>query len=143
MVIAASPEVHARRSDGALRMLLMLSAIAEAATGLMLLVSPSIVTRLLLNETVVGAGSIVCRVAGIALIALGAVCWPDANIRLGSLAMLTYSTIAMLLLAGAGIAGRAGILLWPAVAVHATLCILLLWARWKQRTVPVGTEAQR
>jgi hypothetical protein len=126
-----------------MRTLLMLAAIGEAATGLMLMAYPEAVTRLLLNETVAGAGPIVGRVAGIALIALGMACWPGIDMRRGFSAMLTYSTIVMLVLGVAGARGMVGILLWPAVAVHATLSILLVWAWWKQRIASVGIEAHR
>ena len=103
--------------------LLALAAIAEAATGVALLVVPSLVGRLLL-------GAELCRrhrrsrVAslGIALIALGIACWPGPP-RVG---MLIYSGAVALYLAYAGLAlGFAGILLWPAVVLHAILTILL------------------
>jgi hypothetical protein len=135
--------VEASRQEGEMKKLLAIAALGEGATGLVLLVYPPIATRLLLNETVAGAGSIVGRVAGIALIALGAACWPGADMRRGSFAMLTYSTIVMLLLGAAGVRGTAGILLWPAVAVHAALSLLLVWAAWKQQIAEVGTQAQR
>lgn len=38
--------------------------------------------------------------------------------------MLTYSATVMLYLIAVGLGGDAGILLWPAVAVHAALCLL-------------------
>ena len=64
----------------------------------------------------------VARVAGIALIALGIACWPGPPL----VGMLTYSAAVTLYLAYLGFAGGfAGVLLWPAVALHAVLSILL------------------
>jgi hypothetical protein len=51
--------------------------------------------------------------------------------------MLAYSTIVALYLANLGFAGSvAGVLLWPAVVLHAILTALLTWAsaREKKRT---------
>ena len=65
---------------------------------------------------------VVARVAGIALIGLGVACWPGPP-RVG---MLTYSAAVTLYLACVGLAGvMTGILLWPAVALHAVLTLLL------------------
>jgi len=47
--------------------------------------------------------------------------------------MLTYSLLALTYLAWVGVNGSVGVLLWPAVAVHAGLCVLLVWAWWKER----------
>ena len=48
--------------------------------------------------------------------------------------MLTYSTLAMLYLIYIGVRGEAvGLLLWPAVVVHAVLVVLLVGARFKDR----------
>jgi hypothetical protein len=50
-------------------------------------------------------------------------------------------TLAMMYLAYIGVIGAAGILLWPAVAVHAALSILLVRALWKEKRPPApGTS---
>jgi hypothetical protein len=104
---------------------LMIAAVGEAATGLALLIVPSLVGRLLLGEELAGIAIPVARVAGIALVALGIACWPGPP-RVG---MLTYSGAVTLYLAYLGFAGSlGGILLWPAVAVHAVLTALLIRA---------------
>jgi hypothetical protein len=54
----------------------IIAAIGEAATGLALLLVPSLVGQLLLGEGLDGVAIPVARVAGIALIALGITCWP-------------------------------------------------------------------
>ena len=97
-------------------------AVAEIATGMALLIVPSLVGRLLLGEEFAGVAITVARVAGIALIALGIACWPGPPL----IGMLIYSAAVTLYLAYVGIAdGFAGVFLWPAVALHAVLSILL------------------
>jgi hypothetical protein len=104
---------------------LMFAAVAEAATGLALLVVPSLVGQLLLGEVLAGIAIPVARVAGIALIALGIACWPGPSL----VGMLIYSAAITLYLAYLGFAGGlVGVLLWPAVGLHAVLSILLIRA---------------
>jgi hypothetical protein len=99
------------------------SAIAEAATGLALLVVPSPVGRLLLGAELSGVSIPVARVTGIALIALAIACWPGLTALCG---MLTYSVLATAFLGYLGIRGNwVGPLLWPAVVLHAVIAILL------------------
>lgn len=107
---------------GAMQKVLILAAVGEAATGLALLIVPSLVGQLLFGEALIGVAMPVARVAGIALIALGVACWPGMQ-RVG---MLTYGAAVTLYLAYLGLAGgSSGILLWPAVALHAILTALL------------------
>ena len=104
---------------------LVLAAVAEAATGLALLIVPSLVGRLLLGEELTGIAIPVARVAGIALIALGIACWPGTPL----VGMLTYSAAITLYLAYVGLAGGlTGVLLWPAVVLHVILTALLIRA---------------
>ena len=78
--------------------------------------------RLLFGAEISGAGVIMSRLAGIALIGLGVACWPGNSAVQPLYGMLTYSTLAMLYLIRIGIRGEAvGLLLWPAVVVHAIL----------------------
>jgi hypothetical protein len=107
---------------------LVFAAVGEATTGLALLVVPSIVGQLLLGEELTGIAVPVARVGGIALIGLGVACWPGTPL----LGMLTYGAAVAVYLAYLGLAGGlGGILLWPAVALHAVLSILLVmaWSR--------------
>ena len=113
-----------------MRRVLIFAALGEAGTGLALLIVPSLVGRLLLGEELTGIAIPVARVAGIALIALGVACWPGTPL----VGMLTYSAAVTLYLAYVGFAGGlTGILLWPAVAVHAVLTFLLNRARLKDQ----------
>jgi len=107
---------------GSMKKVLIFAAIAEVATGLALLIVPSLVGRLLLGEELVGVAIPVARVAGVALIALGIACWPGPPL----VGMLTYGAMVTLYLAYLGFAGGlTGVLLWPAVALHVVLSILL------------------
>ncbi len=102
--------------------MLFLAAVGEAATGVALLIVPSLVGRLLLGEELTGVAIPVARVTGIALIALGVACWPGPPL----VGMLIYSAAVTLYLAYVGFAGGlSGILLWPAVVLHVILTALL------------------
>ena len=102
--------------------MLVLAAVSEVATGMALLLVPSLVGRLLLGAELTGVAATVARVTGLALIALGVACWPGTPLA----GMLTYSVTVTLYLAYVGIAGGpTGILLWPVVALHLILTILL------------------
>ena len=70
-----------------MKRVLILTAVAEAATGVALLIVPSLVGRLLFGEELTGVAIPVARVTGIALIALGVACWPGPPL----VGMLTYS----------------------------------------------------
>ena len=117
--------------------ILMLAALAEAGTGVILLAYPPIVVRLLFDAEIVGAGVNMSRLAGIALIGLGAACWPGTDTRRAFRGMVTYSALAMLFLIYIGVRGEGvGLLLWPGVVVHAILIVLLGGAWLKQRKSP-------
>ena len=111
--------------------LLKLTAIIEAATGLALLVVPSVVVQLLLGSPLDTSAAVTLgRVAGAALLALGVACWLahcDEQSRAARglvAAMLLYniSVAAVLAFAGLGL-GLHGIALWPAVILHAVMAV--------------------
>ena len=105
-----------------MKKVLVVAAVAEVATGVAMVIAPSLVGRLLLGEELAGVAITVARVAGIALIGLAVACWPGPPL----LGMLAYSAAVTLYLAYVGFAGGvAGVLLWPAVVVHAILTALL------------------
>lgn len=115
----------------------MLAAVAEAGTGVILLVYPAIVVRLLFGAEISGAGVVMSRIAGICLIGLGVSCWPGNSAFQSLCGMLTYSTLAMLYLIVIGVRSEwVGPLLWPGVVVHAILIVLLVGAWLKQRKSP-------
>ena len=116
-----------------MKKVLIFAAIAEAATGVALLIVPSLVARLLFGEELTGVAIPVARVAGIALTALAVACWPGPPLA----GMLVYSAVVTLYLGYVGIAGGlTGTLLWPAVVLHVILTILLgrAWLLGDQRS---------
>ena len=101
---------------------LVFAALSEVATGAALLLAPALFGQLLFGVELDGVAMTVARVTGIALIALGVACWPGTPL----LGMLTYSAAVTLYLAYLGVTGSStGLLLWPAVVLHAILTALL------------------
>ena len=114
-----------------MKKLLGLTAVLEGATGLALLILPSLVGWLLLGTELTGVAIPIARVTGIALVGLGIACWPSWTAFCG---MLTYSTLVTVYLAYLGIRGEwVGPLLWPAVVLHAVLTLLLSRAWFKSQ----------
>ena len=104
---------------------IVVAAVGEAATGLALLIAPSLVGRLLLGEPFGGVAIPVARVAGMALIGLGIACWPGPPL----IGLLSYSALVTLYLTYLGFAGGfGGVLLWPAFILHLLLATLLVRA---------------
>jgi Ca2+/Na+ antiporter len=132
-------------SIDALRRVLGFAAVVELGTGLVLVVDPAIVVTLLLGAEVSGTGTLLGRCFGIALLALGLACWPSRQ-RAGSgspafRAMSTYNALIALYLAYLGTVGRVGgLLLWPAVALHAVVALLLVWT-WRGQRRTQATDA--
>jgi hypothetical protein len=107
----------------AMKHVLALAAILEAATGLGLLIMPSLVGQLLLGAEPTGVALPIARVLGIALIALAVACWPGTPLC----GMLTYNAGVTLYLGYLGFAGGfPGMLLWPVVIAHAVLTVGLV-----------------
>jgi hypothetical protein len=117
--------------------ILMLAALAEGGTGLILLAYPPMVVRLLFDAEISGVGVNMSRLAGIALVGLGAACWPGTDLRRAFQGIVTYSVLAMLFLIYIGVRSEGvGLLLWPGVIVHAVLVVLLGGTWLKQRRSP-------
>jgi hypothetical protein len=101
---------------------LVLAAVGEIATGVALLIVPSLVGQWLFGAELAGVAMTVARLTGIALIALGVACWPGTPLG----GMVTYNAAVTLFLACVGLAGGStGVLLWPVVVLHAILTVLL------------------
>ena len=123
-----------------MKKVLIFAAVAEVATGLALLLVPSLVGLLLLGQEFSRVTVPVARVTGIALVALGISCWPGPPL----LGMLIYSAAVTLYLAYLGFAeGLTGVLLWPAVALHLLLSIFLCraWLNSDTKSPPVRGDA--
>jgi hypothetical protein len=106
-----------------------IAAATEALTGLVLIVAPHVLIRLLFGLDVTGAAIAIGRVAGIALLSLGVGCWMgrhEDGISSALTAMLVYNLLVTIYLISLGVGGElVGILLWPAIALHALLTVLL------------------
>jgi Ca2+/Na+ antiporter len=128
------------------RKILAFAAVVEVGTGLVLMIDPATVVTLLLGAEVSGAGTLLGRCFGIALLALGLACWPSRRrAESGSpafRAMLIYNVLIALYLAYLGTVGHlGGVLLWPGVALHAVVALLLVWTwRDERRTRSGGGE---
>ena len=118
-----------------MKKLLGFAALGEAATGLALLIIPSLVCWLLLGTELTGVSIPIARVTGIALVGLGVACWPNWTALCG---MLTYSALITVYLTYLGIRGEwVGFLLWPAVVLHGVLTLLLARA-WRKARKPTS-----
>ena len=101
---------------------LTIAAVAEIATGLGLMIFPSIVVQVLFGQNLDGVAIPIAHVTGIAIFALGIACWPGTPL----IGMLIYGTLVAVYLTYLGLSGGpSGVLLWPAVAVHVILSALL------------------
>lgn len=114
-----------------MKSLLIVTAVIEVATGLALLVSPSLVVSLLLGaELDAPAALVVARVGGAALLSIGAGSWLARNDTQSGAAtgliasLLLYNIAAAAVLAYSGmVLSLAGIVLWPAAALHVALAL--------------------
>jgi hypothetical protein len=114
--------------------LFIVTAVIEVGTGLALLVSPALVASILIGAPFdTRADSVVGRVAGAAVLALGTACWRARGDGLSSSAsglvsgMLLYNIVAVLVLGEAGVVLHLfGIGLWPAVVLHTLMAIWCL-----------------
>jgi hypothetical protein len=112
-----------------IRTLHIVTAILEAATGLILVLVPEVLLALLLGIKEAATDTrFVGRVAGAALLAIATSSWlarSDARTRaqLGLVAgLLVYNTLVAAILAiAAFVLATAGILLWPTVVLHSAL----------------------
>ncbi|HEV8058920.1 MAG TPA: hypothetical protein VGP68_03555 [Gemmataceae bacterium] len=125
-------------SRNTLGKILAFSAVLEIGTGLCLMLDPALVIILLLGAREPGEGLVLGRFAGVALLALGLACWPNGQgARSNSSAvrgMFTYNGLIAFYLAYLGaVEHLVGPLLWPAVALHAVVTLLLAWMSFPRR----------
>lgn len=116
------------------RLLFIVTAVLEVGIGVALLVSPALTVSLLIGapfET--AADSVIGRVGGAGLLALGIASWLARNDEQSRAAtgliasLLLYNVAAAVVLAYAGLGLRLfGIGLWPAVVLHVVMAVWCL-----------------
>lgn len=103
------------------RPFLVITTVAEAVTGALLLADPMLVIRLLLGSLAAGPVTM-ARICGLALVSVAVACWPrrlNPHLEQACVAMLLYNSGVGVLLAFVGVSGPvSGILLWPAAIFH-------------------------
>jgi hypothetical protein len=111
--------------------LLVVTAVIEAGTGLVLVALPSLLVRLLLGASLeTPAALTVARLTGAALLSLGIACWlaqydAQSCAAKGLVgAMVLYNLGAVVILGIAGVRSQpVGVGLWPAVVLHAAMAV--------------------
>ncbi|PYT00765.1 MAG: hypothetical protein DMF63_05515 [Acidobacteria bacterium] len=125
-----------------MKLLLMVTAVFEGATGIALLVAPSIAVSTLLGaELDTPGGLVVGRIAGAALAALAIASWQARNgerhgIAAGVVAaMFVYNLAAAMIVAYAAVGfGLQSPLMWPVVFAHNVMAAWCAAILWLQRT---------
>jgi hypothetical protein len=101
------------------------AAVEAAATGMILLVSPTSFGRLVFATELSEPAQVLSRLTGIILLSFALASWPKPATK-STLAMFTCNLLTSLYLGYLAILGNlVGVLLWPAVALHLILSILL------------------
>ncbi len=117
------------------RVVVVVAALIEIATGLALLVAPHLAGDLLIGADIGAAGAVVTRIAGLGLLSFGIACWPGPAVA----GMLVYNAGVALYLALCGVTGVAtGALVWPVVAVHVVIALLLARGWRRARSAECG-----
>jgi len=112
---------------------LAFGSILEIGTGLVLMVDPGTVSMLLLGAQISGIATLLGRFFGVTLLSLGVACWPwgRGSVPAGTsfLGMLIYNVLVAAYLTYLGVSTyMGGVMLWPAVVLHAAVALVLVWA---------------
>jgi len=122
---------------------LTFASFVEAITGLIALIDPVILVRLLFDAEITEVGTLITRILGASLLGLGISCWPGPEFAKQSsktlLGMLTYNFIVTFYFGYLGIVGKwVGLLLWPAILLHACLAFLLCLGLFTSKRSPLS-----
>lgn len=116
----------------------LVAAIVEIATGIALILSPGSAGQLLLDTQISSTAFVFARLAGIGLFSLGLACWPAKEASgAGQRGILVYNLLAFaFLFVVGGTSDPVGIILWPAVALHGVLSAFLVydWLAGRRRS---------
>ncbi len=123
-------------SNSATRKLLAFTSVVEVGTGIVVILVPALIVKLLVGLEISGDGTLLARCFGIALLGLSFACWPGKGIEGCAAAfrgMLIYNASISFYLGYLGVFEHmSGLLLWPGVVLHAIVALLLLWTARKQ-----------
>jgi hypothetical protein len=112
------------------RTLIVFATVIEAITGLILISVPSLFGRVVLGVELPDVARGMTRLYGIALLAFTVASWPERDIAKNAApatrGLLVYNLFVAIYFCYWGLTHSAGLLLWPAVALHATLTVLLV-----------------
>jgi hypothetical protein len=127
-----------------LKKILAFAAVVEMGTGLALMIDPRMVVALLLGPNAPVEEIPLGRFPGIAILALGLACWPSRRRAESSSSafrgMLLYNVLIALFLVYLFEVGHlGGVLLWPAVVLHAVVALLLVWT-WRNGAMAAMKE---
>ena len=112
--------------------LLTFASVVEAGTGVIVIIAPALVVKLLVGWDISADGTLLGRCFGIALLALAVACWPGSG---GVTAwtfrgMLIYNALIAAFLGYLGAFEHVGgLLLWPGFGFHALVTVLLVLSR--------------
>jgi len=115
--------------------ILTFAATVELGAGLVVAIAPALAIALLLGVQGSSADIVLGRCFGIAIFALGVACWPvrqrNGGTPPGLRALLVYNALVALCLGYAATSEHLHApLLWPAIALHGSMALLLVWA-WR------------
>jgi hypothetical protein len=130
------------------KLFLVVVAAVEAATGLGLLLLPSVAFALLLGLDSAAVEAIfVGRIAGTALLAIGVASWVARKDKVSHslfgllIGILIYNAaVSILLVYAAAVLKMTGVMLWPTVVFHALLAV---WCGLLLRGIPSETLGNR
>jgi hypothetical protein len=112
------------------RSVVMTAAWLEIVAGAGFVTAPDVVCRLLFASSPEGLGVILTRFAGLGLFSLGIACLlsrAGTSSRNAVLGLFAFNAATAILFAWVGVATTLrGVLLWPAVALHAGIAAALL-----------------
>jgi hypothetical protein len=117
----------------------VVTAVMEVGAGLALLVAPALVIRLLFSPSEIQTAVAIARLAGAALLSLGAACWwarhdggsAESRALVSGLLIYNAAVVALVL---AGNFGSVGLLLWSITLVRGAMAF---WCVWLLRGQPV------
>jgi hypothetical protein len=112
------------------KLLLGIAVVIVIIMGVGLILTPTLVVRLIFSSELAGVGMAIGRLAGLCLLSLAIACWPLPTPTLPALrGMLAYNLMTTAYLALQLIRGRTGQLLTVFLVIHALLAVLLA-AAW-------------